>query len=115
MFAFMKMPLVILVFAAIIFLFPAPPVFGSSYEKGKGRDYELKEKYENEFYGTIEKLPDSLTGIWTISGRQVSVSKDTYIDEEHGKARVGAYVEVKGRQDGKAFKAYKIEIKRLIK
>ncbi len=112
MFAFMKMPLIILVFAAIIFLFPASAVFGSSYEKGGGKDYDRHESYEIEFYGTIEKLPDGLTGIWTISGRQVAVSEDTYIDEEYGRVRVGAYVEVKGRQDGKVFKAYKIEFKR---
>jgi hypothetical protein len=53
-----------------------------------------------------------LGGIWTVSGKQVEVTKDTYIEEEYGKAEVGAYVEVKGKQDGKIFKANKIEVKR---
>lgn len=90
----------------------AGTVFGSDYEKGKGHEYEHRSGYEHEMYGTVEKLPDGMVGAWTINGKQVDVTNETRIEEEYGKARVGAYVEVKGKKDGKSFKAYKIEVKR---
>lgn len=87
-------------------------VFGSEYERHKGKEYERHERYESKIYGTVEKLPKGFIGTWVVNGKEVLVTKDTFIKEEHGKPIVGAYVEVKGQYDGKTFHAYKIEIKR---
>jgi hypothetical protein len=97
---------------ALIFMVTTGTVFGSEYEKGREEGYERHEGDENGFYGTVEKLPKGLIGIWTVNGKQVEVTRDTYIEEEYGKAEVGAHVEVKGKQEGNIFKAYKVEIKR---
>ena len=52
------------------------------------------------FEGVIETQSDTL---WVVAGREVLVTTDTEIDEEHGRAVVGARVEVKGimRVDGR--------------
>lgn len=65
------------------------------------------------FPGVIDKLPESgLIGEWVVSGRKVQVTADTEIDQEHGAAAVGAYVQVKGilGTDG-VVKARGIEVK----
>jgi hypothetical protein len=51
-------------------------------------------------------------GDWVVSGRTVHVSATTRIDQEHGPAVVGAFVEVKGtaRDDG-SIDAVRIEVK----
>jgi hypothetical protein len=87
-------------------------VLASEYERRGGKEYERHERYESKIYGTVEKLPKGFVGTWVVNGKEVLVTKDTFIEEEHGKAAVGAYVEVKGSYDGKTFHAYKIEIKR---
>jgi hypothetical protein len=67
----------------------------------------------SSFYGTIEALPVSgLVGEWVVAGRAVVVAEQTFVDQEHGQARLGALVEVKGssQADG-SFLATKVEIK----
>ncbi len=66
-----------------------------------------------KFYGTVEQLPiDGLVGTWIVSGRIVTTTINTWIDQEHGTAMVGAYVEVEGipQTDGSII-ATKIEVK----
>ena len=68
----------------------------------------------DEFKGTIESLPTSaaLLGDWRVSARTIHVTPSTLIDQEHGPAVLGAFVEVKGniRVDG-SIDATKIEVK----
>ena len=70
----------------------------------------------DDLKGTIESLPSApgLIGDWKVSGRTVHVTAATIIDQEHGRAMVGASVEVKGtlRADG-SIDASKIEVKSL--
>jgi hypothetical protein len=77
----------------------------SNVAGGDGRD-ELK--------GTIESLPNTadFVGNWTVSDRTVRVSAGTFLDQEHGRISLGAFVEVKGmiRADG-SIDATKIEVK----
>jgi len=90
----------------------AGTVLGSDYERRKDRGHEYSKSYESKIYGTINKVPEGGFGIWVVNGKDVLVTKDTFIDEEHGRAAAGAFAEVKGGYDGKTFKAFKIEIKR---
>lgn len=83
-------------------------VLASEYER-HGRYHE---RYESKIYGTINKIPEGGVGTWIVNDREVLVTKETFVKEEYGKATVGAYVEVTGSYDGKAFHAYKIEVKR---
>ena len=53
------------------------------------------DNHDVEFKGTIEAKNGSM---WTIGGRQVMVDGATEINERKGPADVGAYVEVKARQ-----------------
>lgn len=70
------------------------------------------EWHKDEVYGIVDKIPDGRLGTWIINGKEVLVTEGTIINEEHGKAKVGAYVEVKGMCNGKILNAFKIEIKR---
>ena len=68
-----------------------------------------------EFYGTIEQIPDPIRpGDWTVSGRTVTVSAQTPIREDNGKAIIGSVVEVKGvlQATGKVA-ATEIEVKKV--
>ncbi|UCD36442.1 MAG: hypothetical protein JSU90_06335 [Nitrospiraceae bacterium] len=72
----------------------------------------VKSPYPAKFYGTIEKLPEQgREGIWIINGRDVMVTRQTEIEEEHGRVAAGAYVEVKGDYSGRTFTAYEVEVK----
>lgn len=65
------------------------------------------------FPGVVDRLPESgLVGEWLVSGRRVQVTEATQIDQEHGAAAVGAYVQVKGvlGTDG-VVRARQIEVK----
>jgi cytoskeletal protein CcmA (bactofilin family) len=78
----------------------------SNVAGGDGRD-ELK--------GAIEALPSAgFIGDWRINGRTVHVTSATIINQEHGAAAVGAFVEVTGtrRADG-SIDATRIEIQPL--
>ncbi|MEK7833591.1 MAG: DUF5666 domain-containing protein, partial [Acidobacteriota bacterium] len=57
------------------------------------------------FFGTLTKLPDASiqigngrAGDWIVGGKTVHVEPRTRIKEEHGRAIVGAYLEVEGNQ-----------------
>jgi hypothetical protein len=67
----------------------------------------------SSFYGTIESLPSNgFVGEWVVGARTVTVTASTVVDEEHGRASVGALVEVKATSgaDG-AIVATRIEVK----
>jgi hypothetical protein len=52
---------------------------------------------KQEFYGVVQSMPEKgYIGPWNIDGKTVNVTKDTKIEEKHGKLAVGAYVEVEG-------------------
>ncbi|MGE0126895.1 MAG: DUF5666 domain-containing protein [Blastocatellales bacterium] len=74
------------------------------------------------FYGVIEGLPPTpsvvdqnanLVGDWTVGGKTVHVGARTRIRTEHGRPRIGAFIEVEGnlRADG-TIGAYVIEVER---
>jgi len=69
---------------------------------------EIKVKFE----GAIESM-DEAGGIWVIGGRTVAVSASTTIDEQEGKAKVGAWVRVKAiRRDDGSLLAIRIVVRR---
>ena len=87
-------------------------------------DWRRREKYEDkyeerydrrdrqELHGLVESLPEnSLEGTWVVGGREVYVTRDTAIDQEHGRITVGSFVEVKGSRAGKVIQAWRIERK----
>jgi hypothetical protein len=105
--------------ATVLFILLAPPaVFSSAddcYEHGKriGEAEQLPTGYHSKIYGTVEMLPENgLSGIWIVNGRQIVVSKDTFLEEEHGTVKLGAFVEIKGVQSGDSLTASKVEVKR---
>jgi hypothetical protein len=49
---------------------------------------------DEDFYGIIEKIPEGKTGTWVIGDRQIAVTKETRLEEEHGPLAVGACAEV---------------------
>ncbi len=77
-----------------------------------GRHGAISGSYEFKLYGTVEKTPQDLIGTWVVRGRQIVVTRDTRIDEEHGRAGTGAYVEVEGTVVNNTLTAYKIDVKR---
>jgi hypothetical protein len=82
-------------------MFPASATFAGSGEN------------EVKLTGTIQSLPSSgLTGNWVVSGTTVRVTNATRIEQEDGRAVVGAIVKVEGRRlsDG-SIDATEIEVK----
>ena len=64
-----------------------------------------------KLYGVIETMPgNGYEGTWIIGGKAVNVYKETDINEKHGRAVTGRYVEVKGERIGKKFVALSIEV-----
>jgi hypothetical protein len=51
-----------------------------------------------EFEGLIESRPQTPNGLWRIAGRDVMVTSQTEIEEDRGRAVVGATVKVEGWQ-----------------
>ncbi|MBI5056820.1 MAG: hypothetical protein HZB61_09425 [Nitrospirae bacterium] len=92
----------------LIVALTAGVVFGSNDDE----EHKHHKRYESKLYGTIEELPKGLIGTWIVNGREILVTSDTLIEEDHGKAETGAYIEVKGGHEGKGFSADKIEIKK---
>jgi hypothetical protein len=84
--------------------------FASDSGRG-GRKSEHGEGHESKIYGTVEKLPQEVPGAWIVDGKEILVTKDTFIKEDHGRPAVGAYVEIEGSYSGTTFIARKIEIK----
>jgi Domain of unknown function (DUF5666) len=93
--------------AAILFL-----VFGMSsaifaFDRGGSGENETK------FTGFIESLPSSgLIGNWVVSGTTVRVTNATRVEQEDGRAAVGAVVKVEGRrQSDGSVDATEVEVK----
>lgn len=107
----MKTSLIVPV-AVLTMILTTGAVLGSERERQESKEYEHSERHESKIYGTIQKLPKGLIGVWNVNGREVSVTNATYIKEKHGKAEVGAYVEIKGSYSGKTIVARNIEVKR---
>lgn len=102
----------VLLKTGLVILLTTGAAYASDQEHhGAGRQ-EHQERHEGKIYGTVEKLPDGLIGTWVVKGRQVRVTKETVIQEKHGKAEVGAYVEVEGNLVDKTLNAYEIEVKK---
>jgi len=57
-------------------------------------------------------IPAGRIGFWTINNRKILVTSETRITEDYGRALVGAYVEVEGKNTGKSFDAGRIDVKR---
>ncbi len=91
-------------------------VFSSEHERHEGSEYKHEYKYhkgyESKLYGTVERIPKGIVGTWIVNGREILITKNTKIEEEYGKAEVGAYVEIEGYYPGKNFIAHEIEVKR---
>lgn len=83
--------------------------FASEHGRHEGKEAG---QYESTIYGTVRSLPSGMIGVWNVNGREVNVTKATTIKEKHGKAEVGAYVEVEGVFSGKVLNAHKVEVKR---
>jgi len=66
---------------------------------------------DNEFYGTIEKLPKDRIGTWTVSGRKIIVKNNTRIITKGRPLKVGSVVKIEGSSQGKEFSAWKISVK----
>jgi hypothetical protein len=77
-----------------------------------GVEDNLSGRYKSIIYGVVEKAPLGNVGYWVINKRDVAVTKETRFIEKHGKAVVGAYVEVEGENTAMSFAASKIEVKR---
>lgn len=76
------------------------------------REYAEAEQYKRTISGTVRSLPEGMTGIWNVDGRDVNVPKAAFIKAEHGEAEVGAYVEVEGTCSGRTLNAYRIAVRR---
>jgi len=90
----------------------AGPAFSSGRHGDDSYERHDSGRSESKLYGTVQQMPSGRTGTWTVNGREVIVTGETRIKEEYGRAVNGAYVEVEGNNSGKAFTAYKIEVKR---
>lgn len=83
-------------------------------EVERNREYRSDRRGEEiKIYGTVEAMPQgSLSGVWRINGRDITVDRSTRIKEKYSRIAVGTYVEVEGRHSGNDFIAYEIETKR---
>ncbi len=106
-----RLALVITCAGVMVALLSGQAVSSSNKDGETGEKHESS-RNDSKFYGTVEKLPADRIGTWTVSGREIVVSKETRFKEEYGKAAAGSYVEVEGTNTGKKFSASKIEVKR---
>lgn len=105
-----------ILFALIVILaFAIGSSFGSEdhdyhHEDGHEQSHECSHEhnYESRLYGTITNIPANHIGIWIVNNKEVQVTEKTHFNEKHGKAEVGAYVKVEGRNVGNVFEAYEI-------
>ena len=87
----MKKISIILILVLVLAAFAGPAA------ADRDRDHERHEGYAGKFYGVIEGMPQQgLDGIWIVNGREILVTSQTKIEEEHGKVAAGAYVKVEG-------------------
>jgi hypothetical protein len=112
-----------MLFAIIVVLALATGISLGSEDHDYHHESGHEHNYESRFYGTITNVPPNppnppnYTGIWIVTNneklnKEVQVTEKTHFSEKHGKAEVGAYVEVEGRNVGNVFEAYEIEVKR---
>lgn len=108
----MQIPTIIFSSALILGLFiPLKGFSGEPKKADKHTESEVIGEITAKMHGTIEKLPkNGLIGRWVVKGRNVHVTKDTHIDERHGKVAVGVFIEVEGNTKGKDIDAYEIEV-----
>lgn len=88
---------------------------GISYASDHERSHEGAQKHNEhdvKIYGIVDKIPEGGIGTWIVKGKEIMVTKETFIKEKHGKASVGSYVEVKGTYNGNTLQADEIEVKR---
>lgn len=97
---------------SIYFIFGLCGLVFASDDKYGDRNYDYSDGYEVKLYGTIETIPKGGLGVWLVNGKEIIVNKNTFIEEKHGEAVPGAYVEVKGFFTGKEFVAREVEVKR---
>ncbi|MFZ4438598.1 MAG: DUF5666 domain-containing protein [Syntrophales bacterium] len=90
----------------------AGAAFASGDEHQGSKRSAHTNEYESKIYGTVRSIPAAMVGVWNVNGRDISVTKTTAIKEKHGKAEVGAYVEIEGTYSGSKLNAYEIEVKR---
>ncbi len=91
-----------------------PSLSNSAYtpEVKDDKHYQSNKSYNIKFYGVVESMPErGYKGVWIVEGREVLITKDTFIDEKDGKAAVGTYIKVKGTRAGENITAYEIEVK----
>lgn len=103
----------IILSTAIMFglLIPLKGFAGEPKIADKHTESEVIGEITAKMHGTIEKLPkDGLIGTWVVKGKNVHVTKETHIDERHGKVGVGVFIEVEGNTKGKEIDAYEIEV-----
>jgi hypothetical protein len=87
---------------------------GTSPARDDGRGGRRQDgSHSGKLYGVVENLPEiGLEGTWIVDGQVVVVTKETVLNQEHGKIGVGSFVEVKGSRSGDVINAQWIEIKR---
>lgn len=102
---------IIAVLMGLYMALAAGSVFASEHGRD-GRMYAQADQYESKIYGTIRSIPQGMIGTWNVNGREINVIRNTIIEEKHGKAEAGSYVEVEGISNGNVMNAYKIEVKR---
>ena len=93
--------------AAVLFLVFSLSSSGFAFDRGGSGENETK------FTGFIESLPSSgLMGNWVVSGTTVRVTNATRVEQEDGRAAVGAVVKVEGRrQSDGSVDATEVEVK----
>ena len=90
----------------------AGTVFASGNDH-QGRNHDDHGDQNNrKIYGKVQSLPNGRIGVWNVNSKEIIVLQNTLINEQHGKAEVGAYVEVEGSSNGNTLNAHKIEVKR---
>lgn len=81
--------------------------------EGEDRPGRRGDNVEVKFYATVQSMPTSMIGAWSVGGRTVQVTPATRLDQRHGPLSVGSLVEVKGwlQPDG-SVSATKLEVER---
>ena len=101
--------------AALVMALMVGMSMGTAYAGDHGRSHDGERRHSDhdvKIYGTVDKIPAGGIGTWVVKGKEILVTKDTYIQERHGKASAGAYVEVKATYNGNTLQADEIEVKR---
>lgn len=84
-------------------------VNGADNEVNDEKSAKYTGQYKSKIYGKVEKIPANNNGEWNVGGKNIIVTKDTLIDEEEGKVKLGSFVEIKGNYSNNKFIANEIE------